>query len=212
MGFFNPLRRLYIKSTDFTKGYQGKDEKLVGFYRAWSRFYDFSVNIDPAFSRELKAMVRRTVRKGDATLDIGCGTGMSTLYAAEIADKVVGIDFSADMTRVLRKKIRQKELENIEIITGRFPEALPRDSRFDSVVSSFAIVHFPPEQRAGVYRQIFGLLSDGGRLGLFSAQGEIASSFETKDEMIENLELAGFCGIETKDVSDIYRVASAEVP
>lgn len=47
-------------------------------------------------------------------------------------------------------------------------------------------------------------------MGLFSAQGEIASSFETKDEIVNNLELAGFNKIEVDDVSDIYRIVKAE--
>ncbi len=212
MSIFKALRKLYIKSTDFTHGYQGNDKKLVGFYKAWSYCYDFSVNLDSAFNREMKAMVTLTVKPGDKTLDIGCGTGISTLYASKIADKVIGIDFSADMTRKLEKKIVQQKLENIEIITGRFPEELPKNIKFDSVISSFAIVHFMPEQRLNIYKQIFDLLSSGGRLGLFSAQGEIATSFETRNEVAKNLELAGFIKIEINDVSDIYRTIKSEVP
>jgi len=212
MSIFKPLRKLYIKSTDFTHGYQGNDKKLIGFYKAWSYCYDFSVNLDSAFNREMKAMVTLAVKPGDTTLDIGCGTGISTLYASKIADKVIGIDFSADMTRRLEKKVAQHKIENIEIITGRFPEELPKNINFDSIISSFAIVHFMPEQRLNIYKQTFDLLSSGGRLGLFSAQGEIATSFETKSEVAKNLELAGFIEIEINDVSDIYRTIKAEVP
>ncbi len=212
MSFFKLFRQLYIKSTNFTHGYQGKDKKLVSFYKAWSYCYDFSVILDPAFSREMKLMISLAVKSGDTTLDIGCGTGISTLYASEIADKVIGIDFSTDMTRKLEKKIGLKRLSNIEIITGRFPEALPQDIKFNSIISSFAIVHFTPEQRINIYKRIFNLLSSGGRLGLFSAQGEIAPSFETKNEVVKNLELAGFDKIEVNDVSDIYRVIKTEIP
>jgi len=212
MSIFNPLRKLYIKSTDFTHGYQGNDKKLIGFYKVWSYCYDFSVNLDPAFSREMKSMITSAVKSGDTTLDIGCGTGISTLYASKIADKVIGIDFSADMTRKFEKKVAQQKLRNIEIISGRFPEELPQNIKFDSIISSFAIVHFRLEQRVNIYKQIFNLLSNGGRLGLFAAQGEIASSFETKSEVVKNLELAGFVKIEINDVSDIYRITKAEVP
>ncbi len=178
MSFLKPFRKLYIKSTDFTHSYQGKDKKLIGL----------------------------AIKYGDTTLDIGCGTGISTLYASEIADKVIGIDLSADMMRKLEQKISRKKSVNIKVITGRFPEALPKNIKFDSIISSFAIVHFTPKQRKSLYN----LLLSGGRLGLFSAQGEIASSFETKNEIVSNLELAGFNKIETNDVSDIYRIVTAE--
>ena len=210
MSFLKPFRKLYIKSTDFTHSYQGKDRKLVSFYKVWSYCYDFSVSIDPAFGREMKKMIGLAVKPGDTTLDIGCGTGISTFYASEIADKVIGIDLSADMTRKLEKKIDRRTLANIEVITGSFPEALPQNIKFDSIISSFAIVHFTPEQRKSIYKQIYNLLLSGGQLGLFSAQGEIASSFETKNEIVSNLELAGFNKIGIDDVSDIYRIVKAE--
>ncbi len=108
MSFLKPFRKLYIKSTDFTHSYQGKDKKLIGFYKAWSYCYDFSVDLDPAFSREMKTMIGLAIKHGDTTLDIGCGTGISTLYASEIADKVIGIDLSADMMRKLEQKISRK--------------------------------------------------------------------------------------------------------
>ncbi len=210
MGILKPLRKLYIRSTDLTHSYQGKTAKLVSFYRLWSYIYDFSVSLDPAFRRQMKNMISMAVKPGDTTLDIGCGTGISTFYAAKIAKSVTGIDLSADMLAILRQKIHQRKTTNIEVIHGSFPQALPKGLMFDSIISSFTIVHFTPEQRKGIYKQIYDLLQDGGRLGLFSAQGEIASSFETKREIMENLALAKFKITETSDVSDIYRIVLAQ--
>lgn len=47
---------------------------------------------------------------------------------------------------------------------------------------------------------------------MFSAQGEIASTFETKGEIMKNLKSAGLQKIEINDVSDIYRITRAEKP
>lgn len=210
MGIFKPLRTLYIKTTDLTRNYQGEDKKLLRFYKLWSYCYDISVSIDPAFRGEMRKMIDLVVKQGDIVLDIGCGTGISTLYASKTADKVVGIDFSSDMIHKLEQKIERKSITNIELITGRFPEALPQGLKFSSIISSFAIVHFTPEERKQIYKQIFDITINGGRLGLFSAQGEIAPSFETKNEVTDNLNAVGFKTIYTTDVSDIYRIITAE--
>jgi len=178
MSFWKPFRKLYIKTTDLTHGFQGELEKIVSFYKLWAFFYDFSVKLDPAFSRELKNMIDSVVKETDVVLDIGCGT----------------------------------KLGNIEVIVGSFPESLNQEAKFDSVISSFTIAHFPVEQRGIIYQHIFSHLISNGRMGLFSAQGEIASTFETKDEIIRNCESAGFRRIEIDEVSDIYRIVKAERP
>jgi len=213
MTLWKPIRKLYIKTTDFTHGFQGESrEKILGFYRLWAFCYDFSVKLDPAYARELKKMIDSVVKRGDTVLDLGCGTGLGTIYASRIADKVVGIDLSPQMTTKLQNKIRKERIENIEVVVGGFPEDLARDAKFNSVISSFAIAHFPPEQRSPVYSRIFDHLVSNGRVGLFSARGEIASTFETRNNVVENLKLAGFRQIEVDDVSDIYRIVKAEKP
>lgn len=210
MTIWKPLRILFIKSSNLTHGFQNEEtKKVIGFYKLWAPCYDFTVRIDPAYPRELKKMVRSVVRPGDVTLDIGCGTGLSTIYAASIAKKVVGVDPSPDMTRKLTKKIQKRNIENIEIKNGYFPEALAHGEKFDSVISSFMLAHFVPKQRAQLIVEIFDRLNSGGRLGLFSAQGEVASTFERRKETVNNLSLAGFQDIDVRDVSDVYRISTA---
>ncbi|NOZ48285.1 MAG: class I SAM-dependent methyltransferase [Chlorobi bacterium] len=209
MNYLKSFRELYIKTTNFTHSYQGKSDKLKHFYKLWSYCYDLSVSLDPAFGREMKKMIENTVAQGDTVLDIGCGTGISTLYASKIAGKVVGIDLSPDMIHKLEQKIKRKKITNIDLVTGSFPEALPGNLKFKSIISSFAIVHFPPVQRKIIYKQIYDFLETNGRLGLFSAQGEIASSFETEKEVVANLNSAGFKNIALNNVSDIYRIITA---
>lgn len=213
MSFWKPLRKMYIKPTDFTHGFQGEpSERLLGFYKLWSFCYDFSVKLDPAYPREMKRMIDSVVRAGDVVLDVGCGTGLGTIHASQVAEKVVGIDLSPDMIDKLEKKIHQQRIKNVELIVGSFPESLPQEAEFDSVISSFAIAHFPAEQRRVVYEHIFNHIVNQGRIGLFSAQGEVASTFETKEEIMSNLRSVGFHKLEIVDVSDIYRIVKAEKP
>lgn len=172
--------------------------------------YDFSVALDPAFRDGMKKMIVQTVKASDHTLDIGCGTGISSFYAAAIARQVTAIDPSADMLAKFEKKLTSRQPSNIQLIHGSFPQGMPKNVTYDSIVTSFAIVHFTPEQRKTVYKDIYDLLATGGKLGMFAAQGEIASSFETKEEVEANLIAASFQKVETIDLSDVYRIVSAE--
>ncbi len=212
MSIARTLRTFYIKTTNLTQSYQGKSGRLVSFYRLWALCYDFSVGLDPAFRGRMKQMISAVVRPADRVLDIGCGTGISTFFAAEIGAEVTGIDISAQMLAKLEKKIARRKSRNIALVHGSFPEALPDGAMFNCIISSFAIVHFTPEQRKDIYRQIYARLEDSGRLGLFAAQGEIAPSFETTKELRTNLAAAGFRNVEIEDVSDIYRIVTALKP
>jgi len=212
MSFWKPFRKLYIKTTDLTHGYQGENKKLRNLYKLWAFGYDLSVKLDPAYPREMKKMIESVVKQRDTALDIGCGTGLGTIHASRIARKVIGIDISPEMIDKLKKKIHNKRIENIQVIAGSFPNSLHNEAKFDTIISSFAIVHFTSEQRRIIYKHIFNHLVSNGRLGLFSAQGEIASTFETKSEIIKNLKSAGLQKIEINDVSDIYRITRAEKP
>ncbi len=210
MTIWKPLRILFIRSTDFTHGYQKAGSSQINrFYKLWSHCYDFTVGLDAAYKRELRNMVNSVVTQRDITLDIGCGTGLGTIYAATIATSVIGIDPSCDMIEKLLRKIQKRNIENVETRRGYFPNVLTPLEKFDSVISSFMLAHLSSESRAQFIAKMFDCPSPGGRLGLFSAQGEIASTFQSRDEILNNLSSAGFQDIKIKDVSDIYRITTA---
>jgi ubiquinone/menaquinone biosynthesis C-methylase UbiE len=170
------------------------------------------VGLDPAYTREMRRLIDRAVIEGDRVLDLEAGTGLGTLHAARKAKQVVAIDLSADMIARLKKKARREGLTNIECLAGSFPRDHGGERTYSVVFSSFAIVHWPREARGELYRKIFSVLEPAGRLALFSAQGEVASCFETRAEVEGNLEAAGFVDLEVMDVADIYRAITARRP
>lgn len=209
MGLISALRRVYISSTNLTHGYQGRPEKQANLYKLWSPFYDLSLKLDPGYVAGIRQMITAVVQDDDMVLDIGCGTGLVTIYAAKRAQRVTSIDPSAEMLAKLRRKIDKQQITNIDLIPGFFPDALASTMTFDAVISSFAIVHIPRGGRQAVYQAIYNCLRGNGRLGTFSAQGEIAPAFEMKEEVRQNLEVVGFHEIQITDVHDIYRVVTA---
>ncbi len=208
-GKLKTLRKLYIKTTSLTHGYQDNHPKMVSFYRLWAPVYDLSIKLDPAYRRNLVKMVEATVSPGDWSLDVGCGTGLATVPAARISKKVLGIDSSQSMLEKLERKLDKLGVSNVQLITGFFPEAIDPASAFDSIISSFMLAHLGKTQRTQAIKSMFDFLKPGGNIGLFSARGEIAPTFQTKEEIFENLSTAGFSKIEIKDVDDIYRISTA---
>ena len=86
----------------------GNKRRTKKLYTIWSKFYDISVKTDKNYLRGLHETIDMSVSKGDVTLDIGCGTGFATFYAAKTSKKVIGIDLSESMVRKIQKKIDKK--------------------------------------------------------------------------------------------------------
>ena len=102
------------------------------------------------------------VGSGQCVLDVACGTGASTLAAAERVapgGAVIGLDASPEMLAVARRKTA-----DIEWRDGR-AESLPFTAeRFDAVISQFGLMFF--DDRAAALREMWRVLRPGGHLAV----------------------------------------------
>jgi ubiquinone/menaquinone biosynthesis C-methylase UbiE len=121
------------------------------------------------------------IKSSDAVLDIGTGTGIVALQSAVklgAGGKVVGIDLSQEMLATATEKAEKLGLaEKIEF-SRMDAEALKfADESFDTVVSLFALLHFPDPLTA--LKEIYRVTRPGGRIvvavgsrpPMFSAMG-----------------------------------------
>ncbi|MEV6578585.1 methyltransferase domain-containing protein [Streptomyces sp. NPDC051582] len=104
------------------------------------------------------------VSAADRVLDIGCGTGETTRDLARQASRgrVLGVDLSAAMLRVARRRAAAEALSNAEFVQAdaqihAFPAAA-----FDVAVSRAGTMFFADPVAA--FRNIGGALRPGGRL------------------------------------------------
>lgn len=106
------------------------------------------------------------VKAGEHILDVGCGTGVLTRLAAEVAGKtgsVVGIDPGPKMISIARENAA-KEGSRAEFRLAAI-EGLPfEDSSFDCILSSFMVHHLPPDIKRKGLAEVYRVLKPGGRL------------------------------------------------
>ena len=100
-------------------------------------------------------------------LDVGAGTGVVALEVAArlgtAGGRVTGIDLSAGMLELARRKARERSLEDRATFVEMDAESLEfPDASFDAVVSLYALRHFPDPNRA--LREMRRVLRPGGRL------------------------------------------------
>ena len=112
---------------------------------------------------DLDALVASAeLRGGEHVLDLGCGTGHSTLALAARAASVVGLDLTDAMLAEARRLARERGAANASFERGD-AEALPYpDASFDVVTSRVSAHHYAHPERA--VREAARVLQAGGRL------------------------------------------------
>ncbi|MER6334202.1 class I SAM-dependent methyltransferase [Streptomyces sp. NPDC001034] len=95
-------------------------------------------------------------------LDLCCGTGAGTEALARLCRRsAVGVDFSAGMLDVARRRVRPEGGPAVAWVRGD-ARALPFAAAFDLVVSFGAFGHFLPRELPGLFAQVHAALRPGG--------------------------------------------------
>lgn len=125
----------------------GKKEQVTQMFDNVSSNYDFlnrilTFGIDVTWRKKVVKFV--TDQNAEIVLDIATGTGdLAIMLAQANIDKVTGLDISAGMLEVGKKKVAQLNLENkIEMILGD-SEKLPFENHtFDAITVGFGVRNF----------------------------------------------------------------------
>lgn len=105
--------------------------------------------------------------QGKHVLDVGCGTGISTLKLLERrAKKVCGIDISENMVSVLNTKIKSEGYaqDTVDVLVGD-AENLPfEDNLFDIAISSMVFGMVPNPEK--MISEMLRVVKPGGRIAI----------------------------------------------
>ncbi len=112
------------------------------------------------------------LQAGERVLDVGAGTGLAAMPAAEIvglSGLVVAVDLAEGMLRELQAERSRAALRNLEVVQADAEQLPIRDGSLDVVLAA-SVIFFLPDPAAAL-REWLRVLVPGGRV-LFSVWGE----------------------------------------
>jgi demethylmenaquinone methyltransferase / 2-methoxy-6-polyprenyl-1,4-benzoquinol methylase len=135
------------KITPYKNSTLGKKEQVAQMFDTISGNYDnlnrvISFGIDVKWRKKVLKIVSDS--KPKIILDIATGTGdLAILMARSNAEKIIGLDISAGMLEVGRKKVEEKKLsDRIELVLGDSENMPFEDNYFDAITVGFGVRNF----------------------------------------------------------------------
>jgi demethylmenaquinone methyltransferase / 2-methoxy-6-polyprenyl-1,4-benzoquinol methylase len=135
------------KITPYKNSSLGKKEQVAQMFDTISGNYDnlnrvISFGIDVKWRKKVLKIV--SDKKPKNILDIATGTGdLAILMSKTNAEKIIGLDISAGMLEVGKKKVEEKKLSNvIELVLGDSENIPYEDNYFDAITVGFGVRNF----------------------------------------------------------------------
>lgn len=138
----------------------------VNWHDTIAEAFDGKYSRSPRFIERLavwRDLITNHVSPGDLVLDAGCGSGVFSFEAATRGASVLGIDGSAEMIAIARR--RQSELgdANIDFRVGRIEQLRTWPAASYDVVMASSVIEYMPNL-AGEIASFSRLLKPDGRL------------------------------------------------
>lgn len=153
------------KITPYKNSSLGKKEQVAQMFDTISGNYDnlnrvISFGIDIKWRKKVLKIV--SDKKPKIILDIATGTGdLAILMAQTNAEKIIGLDISAGMLEVGKKKVEEKKLSNvIELVLGDSENMPFGDNYFDAITVSFGVRNFETLEKG--FAEILRVLKPNG--------------------------------------------------
>lgn len=146
---------------------QSKEERVHGVFEKIYQNYD-QMNSVISFQRHKawrkETMKRMNVKPGQKALDVCCGTADWSIALSEAVGpkgSVTGLDFSQNMLKIGQQKIKDLDLQNVNLIHGNAMKLPFEDNSFDFVTIGFGLRNVPDYMQ--VLQEMNRVLKPGGK-------------------------------------------------
>ena len=127
----------------------------------WNKFYNRPPNEIPWQNTQadwFKELVDIKVVNGKTALDLGCGTGMKSIYLAQYGfEEIIGIDIAPKAIEIAKQNAVKKEVSDIcKFVTGDITNwnFIEKDKKFDLILDWAAIHCLPPDEMSSYAQKI----------------------------------------------------------
>ena len=142
--------------------YSGQEfltENLGGLHFEIAPLSFFQVNVKQAERLYASAIDMAKIANGDLVYDLYCGTGTISLYAAQFAKKVIGIEYVTVAVENAQSNAQRNEISNVEFFAGDMAKILTTEF-FMAHGSPDVIITDPP--RSGMHPEVVKSILDSG--------------------------------------------------
>ncbi|MBD2069783.1 class I SAM-dependent methyltransferase [Leptolyngbya sp. FACHB-671] len=174
-----------------------------------------------------QGLIQRIQSKPRRILDLGCGTGSTTLLLKQAFPQaeVVGLDLSPYMLVVADHKARNAKLD-IQFQHGKAEQTGFPDASFDLVTASLLFHETPPAISREILRECFRLLKVGGEVAILDGNQATLRQTAWLTEIFEEpyikdyaagsvdawMGAAGFGAVQTEDIWWVQQVTRGVKP
>jgi len=127
--------------------HQDRFDRDIALHKKYACFYDY-IAVEPR-QFQLRVLLRhidREIRSGIRFLDLGCGTGHSTLRYAHLFREVIGVDHSPEMLDIAIKHLAETRTRNVTLVTSDLFRYLGAGlDQFDLISCVGCLHHVPVE-------------------------------------------------------------------
>ncbi len=213
----------YYKSQNFhgiKNGYLNRDAAM-----SYDPITQYVVLPNETWVRQ--GLVDRIQGQPQRILDLGCGTGSTTLLLKQkfTTAQVIGLDLSPYMLVTAAKKAKNANL-TIEWRQGKAEQTGFPDAFFDVVTASLLFHETPPDITQAILQEGFRLLKPGGQMIIFDGNQKTLFDTQWLTEIFEEpyiktyaggnlnamLEKAGFGAVGTEDWWWIHQISQGVKP
>ncbi|MBD2057779.1 class I SAM-dependent methyltransferase [Oculatella sp. FACHB-28] len=174
-----------------------------------------------------QGLIQRIQSKPRRILDLGCGTGSTTLLLKQAFPQaeVIGLDLSPYMLVVADHKARNAKLD-IQFQHGKAEQTGFPDASFDLVTASLLFHETPPAISREILRECFRLLKVGGEVAILDGNQATIRQTAWLTEVFEEpyikdyaagsvdawMGAAGFGSVQTEDIWWVQQVTHGVKP
>jgi ArsR family transcriptional regulator len=152
-------------------------ERAEGFFRSAAADWDQRRDRLQGPQSHLET-VASVLGRARTVVDLGTGTGILLTRLSTVAERVIGVDASAEMLDVARRTLQERRIANVELRLGRLEHLPLLDGEADAMVANMVLHHVPRPPEA--LREMRRGLAPGGRLVLADLQQHGEESYRSE--------------------------------